>query len=138
MKLKHYFKYGSDGSKGLPIFKQILDAERDQGAIYATGMVSMQIVAELENGQKAIIYNNSLVNSSLSWRPLRFLFKSETTEITVQEKERLEKERDELEDYEVFDGITVEHVGFYCMCDQKAQCLKTTQKKSHFVLLLQG
>ena len=119
LKLKHYFKYGSDGSKGGPIFKQVFDQEREQGALYSSGMVSMQIVAELENGQVAIIYNNPLVNSSLAWRPLRLLFKAETTELTVEEKNRLEKERDELEEYEVYDGITVEHHGFYCMCDMK-------------------
>ena len=119
LKLRHYFKFGSDGSKGQPIFKQILDEERYQGALYATGMVSMQLVAELENGQFVIIYNNSLMNSSLSWRPLRLLFKAESKELILEEKARLDKELDELQPYEVYDGITVEHKGFYCMCDMK-------------------
>ena len=32
LKLKYFFKYGSDGSQGHPIFKQIISGERYQGA----------------------------------------------------------------------------------------------------------
>ena len=134
LKIRHLFKFGSDGSGGGPIFKQVLDEERQQGSVYATGMVTMQLVAELPDEQVAIIYNNNLVNSSLSWRPLRLLFKKETTEIIKEEQERLEKERDELEDYEVMDGITITHVGYYCMCDMKVHYLKILLPISRHIL----
>ena len=134
LKIMHLFKFGSDGSGGGPIFKQVLDEERQQGSVYATGMVTMQLVAELPDEQVAIIYNNNLVNSSLSWRPLRLLFKKETTEIIKEEQERLEKERDELEDYEVMDGITITHVGYYCMCDMKVHYLKILLPISRHIL----
>ena len=124
--LTFYYKTGSDGSKGHPVFKMVLDEERDQGALYASGMIPMQVIAKQSNGQVAILYNNSLVNSSLSWRPLRLLFKSETNELIKEEKERLDRERQELaeENYELFEGIKVNFVGFYAMADMKALCLK--------------
>ena len=118
-KVIFYFKYGSDGSQGHPIFKQILDAERYQGAVYATGMVPMQLVAFMQNGRKEIIYNNVLVNSSLSWRPLRILFKKESTEIIKEEKARLDSERAQLQDFEILDGITITFKGIYSMNDMK-------------------
>ena len=114
-----YFKYGSDGSQGHPIFKQILDAERYQGAVYCTGMVVMQIVAKMRDGSKHIIYYNALVNSSLSWRPLRLLFKKESTELIREEKARLDVERAELQDFEIMDGVTITFIGIYSMNDMK-------------------
>ena len=125
LELEFYYKFGSDGSKGHPIFKMVLDEERDQGCLYASGLVPIQIVAKLRNGQVAIVYNNNLVNSSLSWRPLRLLFKKESTAIIKEEKERLYQQRSELasENYELLDGISVKFTGWYTMCDMKVSVL---------------
>ena len=129
-KVIFYFKYGSDGSQGHPIFKQILDAERYQGAVYATGMVPMQLVVFLSNGRKEILYNNVLVNSSLSWRPLRILFKKESTELIKDEKARLDSERAQLQDIEILDGITITFKGIYSMNDMKESVWKCPKKSS--------
>ena len=120
-----YYKLGSDGSGDQPIFKQALDEERDLGAVYASGMVVMQIVAKMSDGRNEIIYNNSLVNSSLSWRPLRLLFKKETTAIIKEEYERLFGERQELKalNYELVDGVSVDFKGNYSLAELKVQCL---------------
>ena len=121
--LKYYFKFGSDGSNGHPIFKQILNSERDQGSVYATGMVSMQIVCELPNGEIHVVYDNPLVNSSLSWRPLHLWFVKETLARIKIEKDRLFLERKELNDFEYqwCEGVIVKFIGFYSMCDKKVQ-----------------
>ena len=120
-----YYKFGSDGSGDQPIFKQALDQERDLGAVHASGMVAMQCIAKMDDGRKEILYNNSLVNSSLSWRPLRFLFKKETTAIIKEEYERLSGERRELEaeNYELVDGVNVEFCGKHSLGDLKVHCL---------------
>ena len=80
-----------------------------------------------------LIFPYSLVNSSLSWRPLRILFKKETNELIKEEKERLDIERNELQsqDYEIFEGINVKFVIFCSMCDMKVSVSKFL-KKSHF------
>ena len=119
--LVFYYKFGSDGSQGHPVFKQVLDDERYQGACYASGFIAIQCVAKLQNGQVAILYNNNLVNSSLSWRPLRLLFQKESIALIKEEKERLDRQRNELEseEYELFEGITVKFRGYYTMCDMK-------------------
>ena len=70
------FKYGLDGSKGHPIFKQFMSCSRDQGALLATHMVGLQIVTVI-NGKVHILYNNSLCNSALSCRPVRYWFVNE-------------------------------------------------------------
>ena len=66
-----------------------------------------------------IVYNNSLVNSSYAWRPLRLWFVKETTERIIEEKTRLDKERSELQTYEFWDGIHVKFAGYCSMCDMK-------------------
>ena len=117
--LVFYFKFGSDGSSGHPKFKQLMDEERQQGHCYATGLIGMQLVAEMRNGDKIIVYNNSLVNSSLAWRPVRLWFVKETTERIIEEKLRLDVERSELRTFEWFTGIFVNFAGFYSMADMK-------------------
>ena len=49
-----YYKFGSDGSSGHPKFKQLMDEERQQGNCYVTGLIAMQIIAEMRNGDKVI------------------------------------------------------------------------------------
>ena len=49
-----YYKFGSDGSSDHPKFKQLMDEERKQGACYVTGMIPLQIIAEMRNGDKVI------------------------------------------------------------------------------------
>ena len=49
-----YYKFGSDGSSGHPKFKQLMDEDRKQGACYVTGMIPLQIIAEMRNGDKVI------------------------------------------------------------------------------------
>ena len=68
----------------------------------------------------------SACREGLSWRPLRLLFKSETNELIKEEKERLDHERQALaeENYELFEGIKVNFVGFYAMADMKALCFE--------------
>ena len=121
-----YLKEGSDGSGGEPIIKKVLSDERDQGCLYASGIIAMQIVIKMNDGEEVILFNNSLVNSSLSWRPLRLLFKKETTELIKMERERLDKERKDLcsEAYELFDGIKIKFVIFCSMCDMKVSVSK--------------
>ena len=98
--------------------------------------VCVACVAKLQNGQFAILYNNNLVNSSLSWRPLRLLFQKESIALIKEEKERLDRQRNELEseEYELFEGITVKFRGYYTMCDMKG-CVWICPEKSLLKLL---
>ena len=54
IKLIFLYKFGSDGSSGHPKIKQIVDEERQQGSLYATSFVPMQILAQLPNGDYVI------------------------------------------------------------------------------------
>ena len=121
LRLKFLYKYGSDGITGIPIFKQIMDIERKQGHCFVSGMVPLQIVALMDNGEIVIIYHNPLLNSSLSWRPLHLWFVKETANRTLIEKGQLKAEELALRNflYEWMDGITIEFEGYDCMNDQK-------------------
>ena len=121
LRLKFLYKYGSDGGSGHPIFKQIMDLERKQGHCFVSGMVPLQIVALMDNGDIIIIYNNPLMNSSLSWRPLHLWFTKETKVRTQIEKGQLKAEEIELRGYvhEWINGITIEFEGYDSMNDLK-------------------
>ena len=58
LKLSFYLKEGSDGSSGQPIIKKVLSDERDQGCIYASGIIAIQIVAKMDDGTDEILFNN--------------------------------------------------------------------------------
>ena len=116
--LEFLYKYGSDGTGGLGKFKQKADESYVPGKLYATSMVPLQIVTYV--GQKIfILYNNHLVNSSLSVRPLRHQYLSESTEIIKKEDARLENEISCLHKMQWTEKISIGYLGFKSMLDQK-------------------
>ena len=121
LRLKFLYKYGSDGGNGHPIFKQIMDIERKQGHCFVSGMVPLQIIAIMDNGDVIILYHNPLLNSSLSWRPLHLWFVKETANRTLIEKGQLKAEELALRNYihEWLNGIFLEFEGYDAMNDMK-------------------
>ena len=71
-------KLGFDGTSLNDIGKSkhsTVNSERDEGHLMTSHLVCMNMVAFDKNGQCHIIYCNSQLNSSVSCRPLRYLFK---------------------------------------------------------------
>ena len=71
-------KLGFDGTSLNDIGKSkhsTVNSERDEGQLMTSHLVCMNMVAFDKNDQCHIIYCNSQLNSSVSCRPLRYLFK---------------------------------------------------------------
>lgn len=108
--LKFLYKWGVDGSKGHPIWKQVCECCRDPGALLASHMVGLQMVAVV-NGKMEVIYDNVLCNSPLACRPLRLWWVNETNEHVAEEIGRIRQEQANLQPFEWEQGITVRFAG---------------------------
>lgn len=109
MKLKFLFKYGCDGSKGHPIFKQVCECCRNPGSLLASHLVGLQLLAYV-NGSIHIVYDNALANSSIACRPLRLWWVSETKTHLDEELKRLKDEINGLEHF-AWNDYSVEYSG---------------------------
>lgn len=116
--VKFYFKYGVDGSKGHPTFKQTMSEERVQGACMASHLVPLQMVCDVED-KTNILYENTLCNSPSSVRPLRLWFVPETSESAAEELDRLSNEVKELRPYAWARNIIFTFIAICSMCDGK-------------------
>ena len=116
--LEFLYKWGMDGTSGTGKFKQLADREHVPGALFATNMVALQLVS-IVKGKIFILYDNCLCNSSAAVRPIRHLFKKESTEIIKEEDQRVKAEISNLSKYNYTECVCVGYLGFQSMCDQK-------------------
>ena len=108
--IEFIYKYGMDGSKGHPIHKQLCDCCREKGCLFSTHMVALQLVTKI-NGKMYILYDNSLKNSPLGCRPLRYWFVAEKKRHVKAEIKRLEDEITVLQPLNWSENVTVNFKG---------------------------
>jgi hypothetical protein len=60
--------------------------------MFLTSLVPLQLYNEKSGGDKVIIWQNPRPSSTRFCRPIRFQFKKETTELTVQEPTDIEEQ----------------------------------------------
>ena len=116
--LELLYKYGMDGTSGLGKYKMISDPDHAPGKMFASNLVALQLVS-IVKGKIYIIYDNSLCNSAVAIRPIRHLYRKETTELIKEENQRLKAEISNLSKYEWTECVCVGYLGFQSMDDQK-------------------
>jgi hypothetical protein len=86
-------KWGCDGSTGHSQYKQVFsESGLGDGDMFLTSLVPLQLYSEKPGGDKVIIWQNPRPSSTRFCRPIRFQFKKETTELTVQETTDIEEQ----------------------------------------------
>lgn len=86
-------KWGCDGSTGHSQYKQqFTDSGLGDGDIFLTSLVPLQLYYQKEDGEKIIVWQNPRPSSTRFCRPIRFQFKKETLELTLQEKIHVENQ----------------------------------------------
>ena len=113
-----YWKYGFDGATSTPIPNQKHSEEVDEGAMFASHIVIINI-ATVINEKLEILYNNVLCNDAFACRPLRIQRKKETDELTLAEHNWILDQVKALGIFEWSDEISFEFVGIQSMMDGK-------------------
>ncbi|XP_028146043.1 uncharacterized protein LOC126891809 [Diabrotica virgifera virgifera] len=131
--LKLLLKWGCDGSTGHSQYKQLFsDNSFGDGDLFLTSIVPLQLYAEQPGQDKIIVWQNPRPSSTRFCRPIRFQFKKETKELTVQETSYIENQISELQPtIGMLDSeeIAVSHVCVMTMIDGKV-CNAITETAS--------
>ena len=118
--IEFIYKYGFDGTGGMMKVKQVTDEVHKPGALFASNMVSLQLISFVK-GKIYILFFNACCNSAASCRPIRHQYISESREVIANEDNRLNSEIQSLKKLEWTDKVTVGYFGIESMNDGKVQ-----------------
>ena len=104
--IEFLYKYGFDGTQGMMKMKQLTDDFHCPGALFASNMVSLQLVSYVK-GKIYILFVNPCCNSSASVRPIRHQYIKESREVIANEDQRLNTEIQSLRKLEWTEKVTV-------------------------------
>ncbi|XP_066952690.1 uncharacterized protein [Macrobrachium rosenbergii] len=90
-------KYGMDGSTGYSKYKQRSEEEIDEDNLFLISFIPIRLEGVSEE-KTTVIWTNPRPSSTRLCRPIKLLFKKETTELIKVEAGLLEKEVDALTD----------------------------------------
>lgn len=131
--LKLLIKWGSDGSTGHSQYKQMYaEIGLGDGDLFLTSIVPLQLYAEQPGNDKIIVWQNPRPSSTRFCRPVRFQFKKETKELTIQETAYIETQISKLRpttDMLGNEKIAVSHVCVMTMINGKV-CNALTETPS--------
>lgn len=88
------YKWGCDGSSGQAKYKQTFSNTNttEDGDIFMFSIVPLQLRCTINNEQKTILWKNPRTSSTRYCRPIKFEFKKETVENTLEEVGIIEDE----------------------------------------------
>lgn len=85
--------WGFDGSTGQSMYKQsFLDGENDEHSIFTTTYIPLRI----KTNDGFVLWSNPNPQSYRFCRPIKIQYRSESKELTLQEKNRVEEEMKDL------------------------------------------
>ena len=85
------YKWGCDGSSGHSQYKQKSEEDFSDENIFVTSIVPVQLYAILDE-QKVNIWENERPSSTRYCRPIRFRFLKETSDVTREEKDHIDRQ----------------------------------------------
>lgn len=89
--------WGFDGSSGQALYKQAFeDQGENESSIFATTFVPLRIYHQSTQNDKVLLWTNIAAQSYRSCRPLRIIYKKESKELILSEKDRVNQEIDHL------------------------------------------
>ncbi|XP_066967697.1 uncharacterized protein [Macrobrachium rosenbergii] len=133
-------KYGMDGSTGYSKYKQRSEEEIDEDNLFLISFIPIRLEGVSEE-KTIVIWTNPRPSSTRLCRPIKLLFKKETTELIKVEAGLLEKEVDALTDSSIrlYDlNFRVSHKMFFSMIDGKVMQVIGNIKSSQVCVICQA
>lgn len=132
-KLTLFSKWGFDGSSSHTQYMQKFASETsDDKYMFLSSLVRLRLIAEHENGQTIVLWQNPRPSSPRFCRPMKLQYKKESVELSKQEKCNIDNQINNLSDTKVMldeKEYSITHTPVFTMIDGKI-CNSLSDTKS--------